>query len=236
MLIKHCSYVHKFWTYKQYSLYNEENGGRLFMSLEDLRKRVHGEIFDYQMLMFCLREYKKPRDKATLFLKEGLIIKIKKGLYIFGTLFRRRPISQELLANLIYGPSYISLEYALSKYGLIPERVVNVTSISLNRSKTFKTPITTFIYSSRPAIVYPIGLHQIEIPQEGSYLIATREKALIDLLSRTKEITEVQDMKDYLYENMRMEKTDLKKLNQKLLAEILKAYKMSDILIRAIYD
>lgn len=206
------------------------------MSFHDLRNAVQGEIFDYQMLMFHLSEYKKPRDKATLLLKNQSIIKIKKGLYIFGPTYQRRSISHELIANLIYSPSYISLEYALSKHGLIPERAHTVTSICLSRSKSFNTPIGTFSYASRHASVYPLGIQQVELPQEGGYLIAQPEKALADLIFQVKEIRDVQEMKEYLYENMRMEETDLKKLNRKLLAEIISAYKMPNTIIQAIYD
>jgi predicted transcriptional regulator of viral defense system len=206
------------------------------MSFQDLRRAVQGEIFDYQMLMHHLREYKKPRDKVTLLLKNQSITKIKKGLYIFGPDFQKRPVLRELLANLIYSPSYISLEYALSKYGLIPERAYIITSVCLNRSKTFTTPVATFAYRTRPLSVYSLGIQQIEIPQEGSYLIATREKALVDLISQVKGIKDTHEMREYLYENMRMEQSHLKKLNKRLLTEINNSYNMPKTLIQAIYD
>ncbi|MGD0626568.1 MAG: hypothetical protein ABSB32_17880 [Thermodesulfobacteriota bacterium] len=57
------------------------------------------------------------------------IIRVKKGLYIFGETYARRPFSREVLANVIYGPSYVSLDYALHYHGLIPERVEAVISI-----------------------------------------------------------------------------------------------------------
>jgi hypothetical protein len=205
------------------------------VSFQDLRRAVEGEIFDYQMLMHHLREYKKARDKVTLLLKNNSIIRIKKGLYIFGPVYQRSSVPQELLANIIYGPSYVSLEYALSKYGLIPERAYVVTSISLNRSKTFKTPMGVYTYKSRPLAVYPIGIKQIEIPHEGNYLIAEPEKALIDLISQ-QDIKDVHEMKEYLYENMRMEQSSLKKLKKKLLIDILHSYGMPMTLIKAVYD
>lgn len=169
-------------------------------------------------------------------IREKSIVKIKKGLYIFGPAFQRRAVSNELLANLIYSPSYISLEYALSRYGLIPERTYTITSICLNRSKTFKTEVATFAYRSCPVSVYPLGIQQIDLPEEGSYLIATPEKALVDLISQVKGLNCTADMKEYLYENMRMEQSDLRKLNKKLLLEICNCYNMSNILIQAIYD
>lgn len=206
------------------------------MSLQDLRNAVEGEIFDYQMLMHHLREYKKPRDKITVLLKNQEIIRIKKGLYIFGSNYQRKPVSLEILANMVYSPSYLSLEYALSRYGLIPERSYAVTSICLNRSRKFSTPVGNFVYKTRPLSVYPIGIQSVDLLREGSYLIALPEKALVDFLSQQKEIKDVQEMKEHLYENLRMEQADLKKINKKLLTQILDVYKMSHILIRAIYD
>lgn len=206
------------------------------MSFENLRKNVQGEIFDYQILSHHLREYKKPRDKISLLLKNESIIRIRKGIYIFGPHYQKKPIPLEILASFIYSPSYISLEYALSKYGLIPERVAAITSICLNRSKTFQTPIATFSYSKRSSSIYSIGLIRTEIPQEGGYLMATPEKALVDFIFQAKGISNIDEMKDHLYENLRMEQSDLKKLRKKLLIEILKAYQMTNILIAAIYD
>src|SRR5689334_21193947 len=98
------------------------------MELDELRKQVAGEEFDYQILMDVLRAYDRPRDKIRAFLKKKSIVRIKKGLYIFGETLARNPPSREILANLIYGPSYISLDYALHYHGLIPERVESVTS------------------------------------------------------------------------------------------------------------
>ena len=205
------------------------------MSFQDLRRAVEGEIFDYQMLMHHLREYKKARDKVTLLLKNNSIIRIRKGLYIFGPDFRRNPIPNEVLANIIYSPSYISLEYALSKYGLIPERAYVVTSICLSRSKTIKTPLGIYTYRTRPLNVYPIGIKQVE-NQEGNYLIAEPEKALVDLVSQQDDIKDIREMKQYLYENMRMEQSNLRKLKKKLLSDILHLYNMPMTLIQAIYD
>jgi hypothetical protein len=206
------------------------------MSLQDLRNAVEGEIFDYQMLMYHLREYKKPRDRITVLLKNQEIVRIKKGLYVFGSNYQRKPVPLEILANVVYSPSYLSLEYALSKYGIIPERVYAVTSICLNRSRKFSTPIATFVYKTRPLSVYPIGIQSIHLPGEGSYLIASPEKALVDFLSQGKEIKDTTEMKEHLYENLRMEPSDLKKFNKKLLTQILGAYKMPHVLLRAIYD
>ena len=113
-----------------------------------IRQQLGRDVFDYQQLTACLSYLSKPRDKINKLLGRGDIVRIRKGLYAFGGAYRREPLSRELLANLIYGPSYISLEYALSYHGLIPERVSTVTSVALGRSRKFDTPLGTFTYRS----------------------------------------------------------------------------------------
>ena len=82
--------------------------------------------FDYLALMNALRDYRYPRDRVTKLLASGRIVRVKKGLYILGDELRGGPFSREILANLIYGPSYISLEYALSYHQMIPEWVRHI--------------------------------------------------------------------------------------------------------------
>ena len=89
---------------------------------ESLRKVIPWEEFDYQALLGALQDYAHPRDKISDLLVKGVIIRVKKGQYIFGDSYRNKPYSREILANLIYGPSCVSLEYALHSHGLTPER------------------------------------------------------------------------------------------------------------------
>ena len=131
------------------------------MSIIGIRKRINREIFDYQTLMVALEEYARPRDKITDLIRKNNIIRIKKGLYIFGDDYRRYPFSRELLANLIYGPSYISLEYALHYHGLIPERVEALTSITTGRSRIFLTPVGLFKYYCSPLQAFQTGMLRV---------------------------------------------------------------------------
>ena len=62
---------------------------------EELRNKITSEEFDYQALLNCLREYDRPRDKITDLLRQGVIIRIKKGIHVFGERYRRRPFSRE---------------------------------------------------------------------------------------------------------------------------------------------
>ena len=134
-------YVHNIWTY-----YTINFILTAVITALDILDRVRTEVLDYQQLVSCLRGYAKPRDRITGLLAEGSLIRLRKGLYVFGERYRRSPLSREHLANLIYGPSYVSLDYALSHYGLIPERVENVTSVTTGEKRRFNTPFGDFTY------------------------------------------------------------------------------------------
>ena len=183
--------------------------------IEQIRKRIEYEEFDYQTLMNCLEGYSRPRDKLSDLLRKKDIVRIKKGLYIFGDNYRRRPYSREILANLIYGPSYISLEYALHYYGLIPERVEAVTSVTSGRSRKFFTPGGLFVYRNVPLKAFQSGMDMIEIEGGRSFLIATPEKALADKIrdDRGTGVRAQRELQAYLVENLRVDQEALLTLN-----------------------
>ena len=173
--------------------------------IELIRKKAVTEEIDYQFLMDCLAEYKNPRDKITRLMRSGAIVRVKKGLYVFGEAYARQPLSRETLANLIYGPSYISLEYALSFYGMIPERVEVVTSVTSKRNKFFKTPAGSFSYTRIPPQMFNVGMTQIALDETHNILIATKEKALADKVFLTEKLGTVEDMTAYMIEDLRIE-------------------------------
>lgn len=145
----------------------------------DVRKKIAEDIFTYQQLITCLSQYKNKRDRISEFLEREEIIKVKKGLYVFPEELRRRPVNKAIIANLIYGPSYLSCDYGLSYYGLIPERVETLTSVTTGRSCSFNTPFGFFSYRKRDIKNYPIGIRREEVENTG-FLIASPEKALYD--------------------------------------------------------
>ncbi len=190
--------------------------------IEDLRKKIAGEEFDYQSLLDGLREYNRPRDKITALLQRRAILRVKKGIYVFGEKYSRRLFSREILANMIYGPSYVSLDYALHYHGLIPERVEAVTSVTCGRGRRFSTPVGLFIYRVVPMRAYQIGIDQIEIEGGRSFLIATPEKALTDKIhdARGKGIRTQAEMRGYLLNNLRIDPERLGKLDTETIAII----------------
>ena len=194
--------------------------------MEPIRKHISNEEFDYQTLLHSLDRYSRPRDKISDLLRKGVIIRVKKGLYIFGEDYRQQPFSREILANLIYGPSYISLEYALHYFGLIPERVEAVTSVTTGRSRKYATPVGLFRYRMIPLTAFRIGMDRVELDSGRSFLIATPEKALADKIrdDRGNAIQTQGQLLDYLENNLRVDLTALAKLKSEHVGAIARRY------------
>ncbi|MBQ9989981.1 MAG: hypothetical protein IJP31_03430 [Lachnospiraceae bacterium] len=105
-------------------------------------------IKTYAMLMEELRGYSAPANKLGRMVKEGLCTHIVRGLYETD-----KTTPGYLLAGSIYGPSYLSFEFALAQYGLIPEAVYTFTSATFEKkkSKKYSTPFGTFFYRDVPS-------------------------------------------------------------------------------------
>jgi len=190
-----------------------------------LRRNVEGEVFDYQVLLDALAGYRKPRDKITRLLASGAIVRLKKGLYCFGEAFRKEPLSREYMANLIYGPSYVSLEYALSHHGLIPERVETVTSVTTRRSRYFETPFGTFSYRMLKGPRYAVGAN-LETAGKTPFLMASPEKALADKVWTDKRFSglRLSDYDAYLSDDLRIDREALNRFDYSRLQVIAAAY------------
>lgn len=102
---------------------------------------------------------------------------IRRGYYIFSDLKLNESVLF-LIANKIYSPSYVSLEMAFSYYGLIPESVYGITSITTQKTNNFKTTIGEFIYQHiKPELMFG---HKLVKYNDHSFKIAEIEKALLD--------------------------------------------------------
>lgn len=190
-----------------------------------LRQRIDRDVFDYQVLLDALAGYGKPRDKITRLIASGEIVRIKKGLYCFGEAFRRNPICREYLANLIYGPSYVSLDYALALHGLIPEHVETVTSVTTRRSRCFDTPLGHFSYRTLSPQRYAVGVIR-EVSGVMPFLVASPEKALVDKIwsdSRFKG-TRISDYEAYLLDDLRIDTGALHMFDHERIDRVLQAY------------
>ncbi|MBN2429816.1 MAG: hypothetical protein JXK94_15885 [Deltaproteobacteria bacterium] len=191
-----------------------------------LRKAIPWEEFDYQVLLNVLQNYAYPRDKISDLLAKGVILRVKKGLYIFGNDYRIKPYTREILANLIYGPSCVSLEYALHYHGLTPERSEAVTSVTTKRPRQFQTPVGLFDYRNVPGTGFHIGMQRVEMPDGRAFLLASPEKALSDKMrgDRGLKIRTQKECLDYLVHSLRIDEDDLANLDAALVKEIADAY------------
>jgi hypothetical protein len=167
-----------------------------------------------------LKNYANPKAKLTRLLKDGSLIPLRRGLYA-----DTKATSPRVIATALYGPSYISFQYALAVQGLIPERVTTVTCASYgkNKNKVFRTPLGTYYYYYLPAEVYPLGVNQ-EVEDDASYLIASREKALCDLVYKTPSVVTFKGMESLLLEDWRIEKDDLLALDVDFIEKIAPLY------------
>jgi hypothetical protein len=202
--------------------------------MRDLRRWIGREEFDYPALMAALSEYANPRDRVTTLLRRGDIIRVKKGLYVLGDDLRRRPYSRELLANLIHGPSFVSLDSALSFHGLIPERVAAMTSVTTKRPKVFTTPLGSFIYRQATRDCFYLGMDRIE-QGDVAFLIATPERALADKIrdDRGLQLRSQTAAEQYLREDLRIDPSDLEQLDPGFLEHLAEASRSRKIAICA---
>ena len=110
----------------------------------------------------------------------GEVIHICRGLYCLASKYRKKNVNLYALAQRIYGPSYVSLESALSWHGWIPEAVYTLTSVSVGKAKEFNTPLGVFSYVPVPQKIFYTAVERMTDEAGNVFLIATPIKALAD--------------------------------------------------------
>lgn len=163
-------------------------------------------------LTALLSDYDSPKDKLAYMVRQGHLLRLKRDLYCVSSKITGERYSLPLIANHLYGPSYVSLESALSYYELIPERVACTQSVVSKRAKRLETPLGLFTYQTLPSDYYSIGVRQEIVGNRLAFFIATPEKALCDLLlmrSRLR-ITSARAMRTFLLDEMRMDLAELR--------------------------
>lgn len=141
-------------------------------------------------------------------MKDGDLVQIKRGLYTLSSPLRKQSLNRASLANRLYYPSYVSMEYALSRHGWIPEGVVTVTSATSKNSTDFDTPLGRFMYKRIPQTMFFCGVETVSI-DEASTLMARPLKALADYVYAYK--LEWVD-REPLIKSLRIEEEDLETL------------------------
>jgi predicted transcriptional regulator of viral defense system len=168
-----------------------------------------------QLLLDILKDYKRPHDKIDELVKKQLLVQVKRGLYIPGPKLNIATPEPFLIANHLYGPSYVSLDSALSHWGLIPERVYEISSVTTNLSKKFTTAAGRFSYVNMKLPYYSFGIKQVMLTKKQTVLMASPEKALWDKIIYTSGILlrSVKQTTELLIEDFRIDKQALRNLD-----------------------
>lgn len=159
------------------------------------------------------------RDRVSRWMKSGDIIGVVPGIYVTAPELRKRPVSVEILANKIFGPSYVSFEYVLSRAGLIPEGSEAVTSATPKRNRDFDTPLGRFSYRHLPLSVYSFGFTRETLSDGSGFLAALPEKALLDWLYRSGSVRSMRALEARLFEDLRLDPVALRDLDFVRLSE-----------------
>lgn len=182
-------------------------------------------ILTNDIIKLNLQEYSNKDTKICREVKNGNLIKIINGLYETDS-----NINGYLLAGSIYGPSYLSFDFALYYYGLIPEKVTAFTSATFDKKKKkmYENQFGVFLYRDVPSNVYPLGINLIE---ENGYIyqIATPEKALCDKLYTLSPIKNMRELENVLYNDLRIDIDELNKFNVQDLKEISNSYHSTNV-------
>ena len=173
------------------------------------------------MLRAELSEYANPDMKVKRMVDKGLLIPIMKGLYE-----TERSTQGHYLAGALYGPSYLSFEFALSYHGLIPEAVYHFTCATFERkrSKQYDTPFGVYTYRDVPSNAYPVEV-MLKFENGYSYQIATAEKAICDILYKASPLPNINDLRYYLFEDLRISESDFYSLNLPTMSATSQLYK-----------
>jgi predicted transcriptional regulator of viral defense system len=159
-------------------------------------------VFSSSLLLAGRGTASSVRRQLDRWIKSGRLIQLRRGVYSIALPFQAEAPHPFLVANHLRKPSYVSLQSALSYYGMIPEFVPATTSVTTGRPEELQTPLGRFVFRHVKKIAF-FGYHQKEISRGQSVFLASPEKALLDLLY----LTPGSDSMEYLQE-LRFEPMD----------------------------
>ena len=148
--------------------------------------------------------------------------RVDRGLYCLANRYTQGSINPLELAQRIHGPSYVSLETALSHHGWIPEAVHAITSVALGRARSFDTPVGLFSFTRVPQRRFLSGVRRVSKEGGSAFFLATPLKALADHVYAQRC--------DWhsaapVVESLRVEDESLAELTGELFDEVMSAYK-----------
>ncbi|MDO4183563.1 MAG: hypothetical protein Q4E12_08185 [Coriobacteriia bacterium] len=182
-------------------------------------------ILTTRMLVEQLGNYSNPKSKIARMVKAGQLTPVAHGVYETDS-----NVPGYCLAAIIYGPSYLSFEYALARHGLIPEavRAYTCATTQKKKSKLYETPFGTYTYKDVPIKAF---VHEVAYYQENgyAYYLASPEKALCDQLFHSTPAANQKELQALLFEDLRIDPQDLRNLNAATIEELSQLYRCRNI-------
>ncbi len=173
-------------------------------------------IVTTSMLKEKYHDYANPLDKIKRDADKGILIRLTNGIY--ETDKKTDPC---LVASSILSPSYLSFDWALSHYGLIPERVVSITSATFGKrkNKTFENYFGRYEYTDIPTEAFSEGLTYLE---DGEYMVkvATKEKAICDSLCKWRAVKNIAELRYLLFIDKRIDENEFDSCDFKLMERL----------------
>jgi len=149
------------------------------------------------------------KNNLSRWTKQNLLVKMRNSWYSFPEYFAT-PNIQHFVSNKIYSPSYISLHSALAFYGIIPEAIVQTTAVSSLKKANFENAFGSFSYQQvLPELMF--GYEKKSFLNKHSLLIATPEKAILDLLylyplyNNEQEIKELRFDEEFMHDELNLD-------------------------------
>lgn len=182
-------------------------------------------VLSINKLLDEYKDYSNKYQKIAIEEKQNHLIKIKRGLY--ETNKKANPFT---IANILLSPSYISFETALSYYGMIPERVYAIKSASFkkNKIKEYNNFFGHYIYQDIYYKAFPYDINKITIDNQ-EVLIASREKALIDMVSVLSPRKNRKELIELLYDDLRIDEVIFEELDKEKMIKLCDYYKSTTI-------
>ena len=170
-------------------------------------------------------DYANPLDKIKREVDKGNLIRLTNGIYETD-----KEMDPCLLASSILSPSYLSFDWALSYYGLIPEKVTSVTSATLGKrnNKTFENYFGRYEYTDVPAEAFPEGLTYLE-NMGYTVKVATKEKTICDSLCKWRVVRNIKELKELLFEDKRIDEDEFAACDFKLMKRLAGLYAKTNL-------
>ena len=153
-------------------------------------------------------------------LHHGEVVRLRSGLYCLASEYRKSPLHPFTIAAALHAPSHVSLETALSFHGLIPEAVFQVASVTSRRSRTYATPLGTFVFRCVPCHDPKAGVRAVRLSPDAWAFVALPLRAIGDLVYLRRNVTWGRDGLGFLTESLRIEEQDLHELKLDAFREI----------------